>query len=152
MSRPRVLLVDDDEDVRHMTRVALGFEGFDVTEAPDGNTGLAAVRDDRPDAVVLDVMMPGIDGLEVLRRLREDTALRDLPIVLLTAKAGNSAEQEGWSAGATAYLTKPFTGTALAATLRSLLEGSSADARDNALARLDLVQRFTQAAERRADT
>jgi DNA-binding response OmpR family regulator len=151
MSRPRVLLVDDDEDVRHMTRVALGFEGFDVTEAADGTEGLAAVRGDRPDAVVLDVMMPGIDGLDVLRQLREDAALRDLPIVLLTAKAGPNAEQDGWAAGATAYLTKPFTGTALAATLRSLLEGSAVDARDNALARLDLVQRFTQAADRRSD-
>jgi two-component system OmpR family response regulator len=131
-----------------MTRVALGFEGFDVTEAADGSEGLAAVRADRPDAVVLDVMMPGVDGLAVLRTLRDD-GLHDLPIVLLTAKAGNTAEQEGWAAGATAYLTKPFTGTALAATLRSLLDGTSDDARDNALARLDLVQRFTQAADNR---
>src|SRR5258706_2710974 len=149
MTRPRVLLVDDDEDVRHMTRVALGFEGFDVTEAADGAAGLAAVREDRPDAMVLDVMMPGVNGLEVLRELREDVDLRDLPIVLLTAKAGNSAEQEGWEAGATAYLTKPFTGTALAATLRSLLESGGAGARDKAIARLDLVQRFTHGAEGR---
>ncbi len=133
-----------------MTRVALGFEGFDVTEAVDGPTGLAAAREQRPDAMVLDVMMPGVDGLEVLRELREDDELRDLPIVLLTAKAGTTAEQEGWDAGATAYLTKPFTGTALAGTLRHLLGGGGGDARDNALARLDLVQRFTQVAEKRS--
>lgn len=148
MTRPRVLLVDDDEDVRHMTRVSLGFEGFDVTEAPDGTAGIEAVRAGKPDAVILDVMMPGLDGLEVLRQLREDPDLADLPIVLLTAKAGINAEQEGWDAGATAYLTKPFTGTALAGTLRRLLESGGTDGtRDTALARLDLVQRFSAAAD-----
>ena len=130
-----------------MTRVALGFEGFDVDEAADGAAGLDAIRADRPDAVVLDVMMPGIDGLEVLRELREDPELATLPIVLLTAKAGVNAEQEGWDAGATAYLTKPFTGTALAATLRRLLEGDGGGDRDTALARIDLAQRFTAAAD-----
>jgi two-component system OmpR family response regulator len=147
MTKPRVLLVDDDEDVRHMTRVALGFEGFDVTEAPDGTAGVEAVRADPPDAVVLDVMMPGIDGIEVLRVLRQDDGLHDLPIVLLTAKAGVVAEQAGWDAGATAYLTKPFTGTALAATLRRLLENGNAGARDTAMARIDLAQRFNAAAD-----
>lgn len=147
MDRPRVLLVDDDEDVRHMTRVALGFEGFDVTEAGDGTAGIAAVRANPPDAVVLDVMMPGRDGLDVLRELREDATLADLPIVLLTAKAGVHAEQEGWDAGATAYLTKPFTGTALAGTLRRLLETGGGGARDHALARIDLAQRFSEAAD-----
>lgn len=139
-----------------MTRVALGFEGFDVSEAADGHAGIASIRENRPDAVVLDVMMPGLDGLDVLRTLREDPDLQSLPIVLLTAKAGLNAEQEGWDAGATAYLTKPFTGTALAATLRTMLEGGAEgteNARDSAIARLDLVQRFTAAAEnRRPDT
>ena len=149
MSKPRVLLVDDDDDVRHMTRVALGFEGFDVVEAADGTAGIAAVREHRPDAVVLDVMMPDRDGLDVLRELREDESLRELPIVLLTAKAGAHAEQEGWDAGATAYLTKPFTGTALAATLRRLLDGDGDDTapRDTALARLDLAKRFSAVAD-----
>lgn len=147
MSRPHVLLVDDDEDVRHMTRVALGFEGFDVTEAADGTSGVAAIRAERPDAVVLDVMMPGRDGIDVLRELREDPALADLPVVLLTAKAGVNAEQEGWEAGAAAYLTKPFTGTVLAATLRRLLDGSGEGDRDTARTRLDLAQRFTAAAD-----
>ncbi|HEU0130375.1 MAG TPA: response regulator [Mycobacteriales bacterium] len=147
MSRPRVLLVDDDEDVRHMTRVSLGFEGFDVTEAEDGTEGLAAARSDRPDAMILDVMMPGMDGLAVLRELREDPGLADLPVLILTAKAGSAAEQEGWDAGATAYLTKPFTGTALAGTLRRLLDGDGGDTRGTALARLDLAQRMTAAAD-----
>lgn len=143
MSKPRVLLVDDDEDVRHMTRVSLGFEGFEVVEAADGTTGMSMARAVRPDAIVLDVMMPGRDGIDVLRELRADAVLGDVPVVILTAKAG--AEHEGWAAGATAYLTKPFTGTALAGTIRRLLDGD--DLRDNALARIDLAQRLSAAAE-----
>jgi two-component system response regulator MtrA len=148
VSRPRVLLVDDDEDVRHMTRVSLGFEGFDVAEAADGPAGLAACRADPPAAIVLDVMMPGMDGLEVLRELRAEPALAEVPVVLLTAQASATAERAGWDAGATAYLTKPFTGAALAGTLRRLLDsdGTAGTGR----ARHDLAQRFTAAAEGRA--
>jgi DNA-binding response OmpR family regulator len=144
MSKPRVLLIDDDEDVRHMTRVSLGFEGFEVAEASDGTTGIAMARDQRPDAIILDVMMPGRDGIDVLRELREDATFAEVPVVILTAKAG--AEHEGWNAGATGYLTKPFTGTALAATIRRMLEGGT-DLRDNALARIDLAQRMNAAAD-----
>lgn len=144
MTKPRVLLIDDDEDVRHMTRVSLGFEGFDVAEAADGTTGIDLARADRPDAIVLDVMMPGRDGIDVLRELRADAALAEVPVVILTAKAGS--EQEGWDAGATAYLTKPFTGTALAGTLRRMLDGAD-DMRDIALARIDLAQRLSAAAD-----
>jgi DNA-binding response OmpR family regulator len=144
MSKPRVLLIDDDEDVRHMTRVSLGFEGFDVAEASNGTEGIAAARADRPDAIVLDVMMPGLDGIDVLRALRADVDLAEVPVVILTAKAGS--EQDGWNAGATAYLTKPFTGTALAGTLRRMLDGA-VDMRDSALARIDLAQRLSAAAD-----
>jgi DNA-binding response OmpR family regulator len=147
VSKPHVLLVDDDEDVRHMTKVSLGFEGFDVTAVEDGESGLDAARSERPDAMVLDVMMPGLDGLEVLRTIRADPSLSDLPVLILTAKAGATAEQEGWAAGATAYLTKPFTGTALAGTLRRLLEDDGGDARGTALARHEMAARFTRAAD-----
>lgn len=143
MSKPRVLLIDDDEDVRHMTRVSLGFEGFEVAEASDGTSGIDAARAQRPDAIVLDVMMPGRDGIDVLRELRADAALGDVPVVILTAKAGS--ENEGWNAGATAYLTKPFTGTALASTLRQMLAGI--DMRPSAMARIDLAQRMNAVAD-----
>lgn len=143
MSKPRVLLIDDDEDCRHMTRVGLGFEGFDVAEASDGTSGVTAARAERPDAIVLDVMMPGRDGIDVLRELRADPVLGDVPVVLLTAKAG--AERDGWDAGATAYLTKPFTGTALAGTLRQMLDGE--DLREAAMARIGLAQRLTAVAD-----
>ncbi len=150
MERPRVLLVDDDDDVRLMTRVNLGFEGFDVDEASDGFEGLAHARANPPDAVVLDVMMPGRDGLDVLREIRQDTDLSTLPVVLLTARAGRSAETEGWNAGATAYLTKPFTAAALATTLRRLLHGGSVandENRQAAQARLDLAARLARRAD-----
>ncbi len=150
MDRPRVLLVDDDDDVRLMTRVNLGFEGFDIDEAVDGYDGLASARDHKPDVIVLDVMMPGRDGLDVLREIRDDAALADLPVVLLTARAGRSAESEGWDAGATAYLTKPFTATALAATLRRLLDRGGAardEDRQAAQARLDLAARLARRAD-----
>ena len=150
MANPRVLVVDDDDDVRNMTRVSLSFEGFDVRAVADGAAALAAVRADPPDAVVLDVMMPGIDGLEVLRTLRADPAFADLPVLLLSAKAGAVAERDGWAAGATAYLTKPFTATALAAMLRVLLDDDSTDPRAGALARLDFAQRMNTAADRAA--
>jgi two-component system phosphate regulon response regulator PhoB len=150
MERPRVLLVDDDDDVRLMTRVNLGFEGFDIDEAVDGFAGLASARERKPDAIVLDVMMPGRDGLDVLREIRTDEELAGIPVVLLTARAGRSAESEGWSAGATAYLTKPFTAAALATTLRRLL-GAGAAAHDEdrqaAQARLDLAARMERKAE-----
>jgi DNA-binding response OmpR family regulator len=142
-----VLVIDDDDDVRHMTRIALGFEGFEVTEAPDGAAGLQAIRTARPDALVLDVMMPGLSGHEVLRVLRGDDTLADLPVVVLTADANRKAEQEGWDAGATAFVTKPFTGAALAGTLRGLLSGGHDAARGSALARRDLARRLSAAAD-----
>ena len=108
MTRPYVLLVDDDDDVRHMTRVSLGFEGFDVAEAENGADGLAAARERRPDAVILDVMMPGVDGLAVLREIRADAFLADLPVLLLTAKAQQADVAAGLGGGADDYVTKPF--------------------------------------------
>ena len=135
-----------------MTRVALGFEGFEVAEAPDGETGLAEARAHRPDAVVLDVMMPGIDGLEVLRTMRAEDELADVPVVVLTANASRSVEQDGWDAGATAYVTKPFTGIALAGMLRGLLDRGGHDAaRDAALARRSVARRLSAAADERGD-
>ena len=124
---PRVLLVDDDGDVRLMTRVNLTFEGFEVDEAADGNSAVDKALAVPPDAVVLDLMMPGRDGFEVLRTLRSDVRLADVPVVVLTARADRAAEEEGWTAGATAYMVKPFTVSALATTLRTLLGQDQAE-------------------------
>lgn len=142
---PKVLLVDDDADVRYMTRVNLHFEGFQVVEARDGYEAMDLAHKERPDIVVLDVMMPGRDGLQVLRDIRSDATLEDVPVVLLSARAGREAETEGWEVGATAYITKPFTVTGLASTLRQLLDqdrGQREETRRVSKERLDLSARL----------
>ncbi len=119
-SRPaRVLVVDDDEDVTNMLRRALSFEGHAVTTARDGNDGLRKGLEFAPDVVVLDVMMPGIDGVEVCRRLRAGDPR--LSILMLTARDTEADQVVGLDAGADDYLVKPFTLDVLNARLRALL-------------------------------
>ena len=108
MSMRRVLVADDDPDMLTILRVNLEAEGYAVDEARDGAAAWDMARDIRPDMVVLDVMMPRIDGIDVLTRIRNDPDTRDIPIVLLTAKATDDDIWEGWRAGADYYLTKPF--------------------------------------------
>ena len=104
----RVLVADDDPDMLTILRVNLEAEGYSVEEAHDGEAAWDKARDLRPDMVVLDVMMPRIDGINVLTRMRNDPGTCDIPIVLLTAKATDEEIWEGWRAGADYYLTKPF--------------------------------------------
>ena len=103
----RVLVVDDDPSIRAMLEYALYFEDFQVDCAPDGETALEMLRTLRPDVILLDVMMPRIDGLEVARRIREDAALEHIPVVMLSAKTQDADIMAGWVAGAASYLTKP---------------------------------------------
>ena len=126
----RLLVVDDDEHITAFLRRALAYEGFGVETAADGEAGLAAARDRPPDLVVLDLMLPGLDGVEVLRRLRagEDEAGR-LPILLLTARDGVSDRVAGLDAGADDYLVKPFALEELTARLRVLLRRREPQAR-----------------------
>jgi PAS domain S-box-containing protein len=117
----RVLIADDNADMRDYLRRLLG-ERYEVTVAADGNAALAAVRRQRPDLVLSDVMMPGLDGFALLREIRRDAALRDIPVVLLSARAGEEASVEGLEAGADDYLTKPFSARELLARIRANLE------------------------------
>ena len=117
-----VLVADDDRAVREALERALQLEGFEVELAPDGDATLAAVEKRTPDAVVLDVMMPGLDGLDVTRRLRR-TGNR-VPILLLTARDAVGDRVEGLDAGADDYLPKPFALEELIARLRALLRRS----------------------------
>lgn len=122
----RILVVDDDRAVRESLRRSLEFNGYQVELAGDGTTALDAIAGNRPDAMVLDVMMPRLDGLEVARRLR--TAGDDLPILVLTAREAVSDRVAGLDAGADDYLPKPFALEELLARLRALLRRSSVDA------------------------
>ena len=104
----RILFADDDPGMRALVVINLEAEGFAVTTAEDGNSALEAVERVHPDLIVLDVMMPGRDGLEVLQELRNRPAAAGIPVVLLTAKATDADVWEGWKAGADYYMTKPF--------------------------------------------
>ncbi len=105
--RARLVLVDDELAVQRVLATALRLEGFDVQVASDADEGWRVIERERPDAAILDVMMPGRDGLELLRQLRA-SELRDLPVVVLSARAQPEDLRRGHDAGADLYLTKPF--------------------------------------------
>ncbi len=117
--KPRVLVVDDDKAVRESLRRSLEFNGYEVALATDGAEALAGIGASDPDVVIMDVMMPRLDGIEATRALR--TAKNDVPILVLTARDAVGDRVEGLDAGADDYLTKPFALQELLARLRALL-------------------------------
>ena len=118
----KVLVVDDEAPIRLLCRVNLEAERMDVLEAADGETGLATARAEKPDVVLLDVMMPGMDGWQVAERLVDDPETADIPIIFLTARAELRDRARGLELGGVDYITKPFNPTELAAVVESLLE------------------------------
>lgn len=105
---PRVLLVDDDPAMLRLLEVNFRLEGFVVRTASRGEEAVASIMDDPPDAVVLDVMMPGLDGYQVAARVREDPALASLPIVFLTARVLDEERDQGAGLDDVEFMTKPF--------------------------------------------
>lgn len=128
-SRVRILVVDDEPVLAEMVTMALRYEGWDVTSASDGASAVAAARDVRPDAVVLDVMLPDMSGLEVLGKLRDHQP--GLPVLLLTAKDAVEDRIAGLSAGGDDYVTKPFSLEEVVLRLRGLLRRNGISAADN---------------------
>jgi CheY-like chemotaxis protein len=108
MAGATVLVVDDDPVIQKLLQVNFEMEGYSVITAGDGEEGLARAQSEHPDAIVLDVMMPKMDGLEVARRLKGDPETKRIPIILLSAKAQQADIQAGTATGAEEYLTKPF--------------------------------------------
>jgi DNA-binding response OmpR family regulator len=104
----RMLVVDDDPVILKLLRISFEMEGFEVLSAADGQEGLERARSDHPDVVLSDIMMPRLDGLQLLAELKADSATADLPVVLLSAKAQNAEVREGLAMGADDYVTKPF--------------------------------------------
>ena len=129
---PRVLVVDDDEKIAASVRRALVYDGYAVDVASDGVAALAHVRDEPPDLVILDVMLPGLDGLEVCRRLRADSTA-DLPILMLTARDATADRVRGLDMGADDYLVKPFAYEELLARVRALLRRRSPETHNDAV-------------------
>ena len=118
---PRVLLVDDEALGRRLIRQHLPA-GYQVTECPDGESALRAARNGQHDAVLVDVLMPGMDGYEVCRRLKADPLTADLPVIVVTAKSGIEDLEQGFEAGATDYVRKPFNPRELAARVRNAVD------------------------------
>jgi two-component system alkaline phosphatase synthesis response regulator PhoP len=104
----KILAVDDEPHIRRLVQVNLERHGYDVVTAADGKDALEKVASEKPDLVVLDVMMPYMDGFEVLQTLRKNPETRELPVIMLTAKAQDADVFRGWQSGADLYLTKPF--------------------------------------------
>lgn len=104
----RVLVIDDEPDVLLLCRVNLDLAGHEVVEAESGEAGLELARDERPDVVVLDVMLPERDGLQIMADMAAEDGLRDVPVILLTAKTRIKDRLAGWRAGCTEFITKPF--------------------------------------------
>src|SRR3972149_1948430 len=128
MAQERILVVDDDSSVTGVLRRGLGYEGYKVDVANNGKEALDRARDRPPGLVILDIMMPGIDGLEVCRRLR--SVDETLPIVMLTARDGVADQVLGLDTGADDYIVKPFVFEVLLARVRALLRRREADARE----------------------
>ncbi|WP_028810286.1 two-component system response regulator CseB [Streptomyces flavidovirens] len=118
MAETHVLFVEDDDVIREATQLALERDGFVVTAMPDGLSGLDAFRRDRPDIALLDVMVPGLDGVSLCRRIRDESTV---PVIMLSARADSIDVVLGLEAGADDYVTKPFDGAVLVARIRAVL-------------------------------
>jgi DNA-binding response OmpR family regulator len=122
VDRKRILVVDDEIYIVHILEFTLTMEGYDVITAADGEEALRKIRDDRPDLVVLDIMMPKMDGYEVCRRLRQDEDAQTLPVILLSAKGRPIDRETGLEVGADDYIVKPFSPRRLLEKIRDLLQ------------------------------
>ncbi len=131
---PRILVIDDDASIRRLVADVLEAEGYEVVGSEDGFAGLRAVEADRPDCVVLDVMMPGLDGHAVLRRIRALDGGPDLPVVMLTAAADDAQAWRAWTEGVDYFLAKPFDPLELLRYLDYLFTGEDSSRARSALA------------------
>ena len=118
----KTLIVDDEAPIRLLCRVNLEAEGIEVLEAADGASGLELARSEKPDAILLDVMMPGLDGWNVAERLLTEEGTSAIPIIFLTARADLRDRVRGMDAGGVDYITKPFNPLELASLVRSVVE------------------------------
>lgn len=121
MKREHIVVIEDEPDILEVVQYNLTREGYKVTAAKSGDDGLARVRKENPDLVLLDLMLPGIDGLEVCRRLQADPVTAPIPVVMVTAKGEESDVVTGLSLGADDYITKPFSPKELVARVRAVL-------------------------------
>ncbi|HET9343221.1 MAG TPA: response regulator [Candidatus Eremiobacteraceae bacterium] len=120
-SRPRVVIADDDPDIRRLVEMTVTNAGCDVTVASDGEEALECVRESKPDLVILDVLMPRMDGWEVARALKSDPATAEVPVMFLTSRGQEHDVLEGFDSGAVDYMVKPFSPRELQVRVRAVL-------------------------------
>lgn len=121
MAREKILVIDDEEDILELVKYNLAKEGYRVTGVLSGEQALTKAKEEMPDVVLLDLMLPGLDGLEVCRRLKNNPATAQIPIVMLTAKGEDADIVTGLELGADDYVTKPFSPRVLLARIRAVL-------------------------------
>jgi DNA-binding response OmpR family regulator len=119
----RVLLIEDEPNISEAIRFILSRDGCEVTALADGLGAIAAVQADKPDLVILDLMLPGLSGLEILTQLRADPATQELPVLMLTAKGHVRDREAATRAGANHFMTKPFSNADMRAAVRALTRG-----------------------------
>ena len=120
-SKAKILVVEDDEDIHELIRYNLAKEGYEVVSAMNGESGLEKAKSEKPDLMVLDLMLPGVDGLEVCKIAKADQATSEIPIIMVTAKGEESDIVSGLELGADDYVTKPFSPKILIARIRTCL-------------------------------
>ncbi|MEX0771181.1 MAG: response regulator [Balneolaceae bacterium] len=121
MSKTTILVVDDEQDILDLIEYNLRIEGFEVLKAENGQEGIQLVKDHKPDLILLDIMMPEMDGLEVCDRLRKDETVSRIPIIFLTARDDEKTEVEGLNLGADDYITKPISTRKLLSRIKAVL-------------------------------
>jgi DNA-binding response OmpR family regulator len=121
VARPRIIIVDDDRDTREMLTLALELEGFDVGQAANGLRLISAMHVDRPDLILLDVMMSWIDGYELCRAIKRNPTFADIPVIFISARKSPEDERTGLEAGAVAYFSKPIYMRGLTGRIRQIL-------------------------------
>lgn len=122
MSKKKILIVEDEESLLKLESILLTSKGFDVRGVPNGQAALDAIEEEKPDLVLLDIMLPEIDGFEVCRRIKSNTETEHIPVIMLTAKKSREDMARGEKVGADWYITKPFKSAMVIETIQRFLE------------------------------
>ena len=136
MSKQTILVVDDEKDLLDLIEYNLKKEGFDVLKAENGEEGIAVAKEKNPDLVLLDIMMPKMDGLQAVEEMRKDDQLKNIPIIFLTARSDEKTEVEGLNKGGDDYITKPISTTKLISRIKAVLRRF--DEKENSVNKLEV--------------
>jgi len=151
MKAATILVVDDVRIIRRLVKVNLELEGYNIIEAENGEDALKKIQESRPDLVLLDVIMPVLDGFQVLKRLRQDIKTREIPVIMLTTCSEEVDQIKGWEIGISDYVTKPFNPNALVTVVNRVLNEygtkKAKKKRDAEIAKLKIAKSLKQAGE-----